>query len=177
MTGRFVIGAIMVIALAAGAAMYYLQVYAFYDPVEPASAGAEMRLTTIAGVVEPILSDGFEGIDSQSSPIRFRACFTTPQSVAMLTETYKTYAAPVPLTAPAWFDCFDAKAIGAALEQGEAIAFLGEENITYGIDRVVAVFGDGRAYAWHQINACGRVVFNGEPAPAGCPPVPERAGE
>jgi Family of unknown function (DUF6446) len=177
MTGRFVIGAIMVIALAAGAAMYYLQVYAFYDPVEPASAGAEMRLTTIAGVVEPILSDGFEGIDSQSSPIRFRACFTTPQSVAMLTETYKTYPAAVPLTAPAWFDCFDAKAIGAALEQGEAIAFLGEENITYGIDRVVAVFGDGRAYAWHQINACGRVVFNGEPAPAGCPPVPERAGE
>ncbi len=174
MTGKLVIGAIMITAIVAGAAMYYLQVYAFYDPVQPASAEAEMRLTTIAGVVEPILTEGFDGIDSDSSPIRFRACFTTPQSISMLTETYKTYPAAVPLTAPGWFDCFDAAAIGAALEQGEAIAFMGEENITYGIDRVVAVFGDGRAYAWNQINACGAVVFNGEPAPAGCPPPPVR---
>jgi Family of unknown function (DUF6446) len=175
MTGRFVAGVIVMSAFVAGAAMYYLQVYAFYDPVLPASAQAEMRLTTVAGVVEPIMTDGFDGIDSDSSPIRFRACFTTPQSMAMLTETYKTYPAATPLTAPGWFDCFDAAAIGAALEQGEAVAFLGEENITYGIDRVVAVFGDGRAYAWNQINACGAVVFNGNPAPDGCPPVPERA--
>jgi hypothetical protein len=164
----------MAVAILAGAAMYYLQVYAFYEPVTPASAAAEMRLTTLAGVVEPILTDSFEGIDSDSSPIRFRACFTTPQSIAMLTETYQTHPAAVPLTAPGWFDCFDARAIGAALETGEAIAFMGEENIIYGIDRVVAVFGDGRAYAWQQINACGRVVFNGEPAPAGCPPAPLR---
>jgi hypothetical protein len=162
----------MVTAIMAGVAMYYLQVYAYYEPVQPASAQAEMQLTTLQGVVEPILSTGFDGIDSDSSPIRFRACFTTPQSLAMLTETYKTYPAAVPLTAPGWFDCFDAAAIGGALEQGQAIAFLGEENITYGIDRVIAVFDDGRAYAWHQINACGRVVFNGEPAPSGCPPAP-----
>ena len=42
------------------------------------------------------------------------------------------------------------------------------------IDRIVAVFPDGRGYAWHQINACGEVVFDGDPAPEGCPPVPER---
>jgi hypothetical protein len=162
-------------AILAGAAMYYLQVYAYYDPVNPASAAAEMRLTTLEGVVEPILADDFDGIDSGSSPIRFRACFTTPQSIAMLTETYKIYPGAVPLTAPAWFDCFDAAAIGGALEQGQAIAFLSEGNITYGVDRVIAVFDDGRAYAWHQINPCGAVVFRGEPAPDGCPPVPPRA--
>lgn len=162
----------MVTAIMAGVAMYYLQVYAYYEPVQPASAQAEMQLTTLQGVVEPILTASFDGIDSDSSPIRFRACFTTPQSMAMLTETYRTYPAAVPLTAPGWFDCFDAAAIGGALEQGQAVAFLGEENITYGIDRVIAVFDDGRAYAWHQINACGRVVFNSEPAPAGCPPAP-----
>ncbi len=175
MTGRFVAGVIVMTALVAGAAMYWLQVYAFYTPVLPISAQAEMRLTTIEGVVEPILSDGFDGIDSDSSPIRFRACFTTPQSIAMLTETYQTYPAATPLTAPGWFDCFDAAAIGAALEQGKAVAFMGEENITYGIDRVVAIYGDGRAYAWNQINACGVVVFNGNPAPDGCPPAPEGA--
>ena len=43
---------------------------------------------------------------------------------AMLTETYKTYEGAVPLIAPSWFDCFDATAIGEALEKGEAIAFL-----------------------------------------------------
>lgn len=160
-------------ALAAGIAMYWLQVYAYYDRVQPASAAAEMRLTTLAGSVEPIITDGFEGIDGSSSPIRFRACFTTPHSLAMLTETYQTAPDAVPLTAPGWFDCFDAAAIGAALEQGQAVAFLGEKNITYGIDRVIAVFDDGRAFAWNQINACGAVVFRGEPAPEGCPPPPE----
>ena len=50
---------------------------------------------------------------------------------------------------------------------------MGVENISYGIDQVVAVFPDGRGYVWHQINPCGSVVFNGDPAPAGCPPVPE----
>jgi hypothetical protein len=54
-----------------------------------------------------------------------------------------------------------------------AIAFLGIENVRYGIDQVVAVLPDGRGFVWQQINACGAVVFNGEPAPEGCPPVPE----
>ena len=70
---------------------------------------------------------------------------------AMLTETYKVYEGAVPLNAPTWFGCFDAAAIGAALEKGEAIAFLSEASIAPQIDRVVAVFPDGRAYAWHQI--------------------------
>ena len=42
--------------------------------------------------------------------------------------------------------------IGEALEKGEAIAFLSQANIAPQIDRVVAVFPDGRAYAWHQLS-------------------------
>jgi hypothetical protein len=80
----------------------------------------------------------------------------------------------VPLVAPGWFDCFDAAAIGADLAAGRAAAVLGEANVTYGIDRVLALYPDGRGYAWHQINACGEVVFDGDPPPPGCPPVPER---
>ena len=41
------------------------------------------------------------------------------------------------------------------------------------IDRIVAVYPDGRAYAWHQINRCGEVVFDGNSAPEGCPTPPE----
>ena len=48
-----------------------------------------------------------------------------------------------------------------------------QKRISYGIDRIVAIYPDGRGYAWHQINACGEVVFDGQPAPENCPPKPE----
>ena len=92
----------------------------------------------------------------------------------MLTETYVLYDDPVPTVAPGWFDCFDAEAIGVALSEGSALGFLGVENLIYGFDRIVAITEDGRGFSWHQINACGEVVFDGKPAPEGCPPPPER---
>ena len=142
----------MIIAAVAGIAMYWLQEYAFYSPAVFAK-GSEIRLTLIeGGLPEPILATGVTGIDANSSPLRFRACFTTPLTQAMLTETYKVYDGAVPLNGPSWFDCYDAAKIGEALERGEAIAFLSEANIAPQIDRVVAVFPDGRAYAWHQIS-------------------------
>ena len=70
----------------------------------------------------------------------------------MLTETYVAYAKHEPLNAPSWFGCFDAAAIGTALEKGEALAFLSQSAIAPKVDRVVAVFPDGRAYAWHQLS-------------------------
>ena len=159
-------------ALIAGIAMYYLQVYAFYEEV---SAEVEdVQLTNlVTGEPEPILFENFKGIDSDSSPIRYRGCFDVAGSLAMLTETYVIYDDAEPLVAPGWFDCFDAERIGSDLETGEAVAFLGQENVQYGIDRVVAVYPDGRAFAWHQINRCGEVVFDGDPAPEDCPTPPE----
>ena len=115
--------------------------------------GQEITLTTIeSGQPDPILAEDITGIDADSSPLRFRACFTTPLSQGMLTETYRIYDHPEPNVGPRWFGCFDANAIGAALERGEALAFLAEADVAPGIDRVVAVFPDGRAYAWHQLN-------------------------
>lgn len=152
MNGKLVGGAIVLISLLAGAAMYWLQVYAYYDTAkfEP---GAEIMLTPIIGdQPEVIVAEGVTGIDAQSSPLRFRACFHTPLSQGMLTETYKVYEQAEPLVAPSWFDCFNAERIGAALETGEAIAFLSVQDITPGVDRVVAVFPNGDAYAWHQLN-------------------------
>lgn len=161
-------------ALIAGAALYYLQIYAYYTEVTVEQIGEVQLVRADTGLPEPILFENFTAIDSDSSPVRFRACFDTPLSPAVLIETYVMYAAAEPLVAPGWFACFDAAAIGAALTSGEATAFLGTENITYGIDRVIAVMPDGRAFVWHQINTCGEVVFDGNPAPEGCPPAPER---
>ena len=172
MTGKILAAAILVSAVVAGALMYYLQVYGFYDEVTPTGVG-DVQLTTLSsGAPEPILSENFKAIDARSSPLRYRACFETPHSDAMLTETYALYDDPVPLTAPGWFDCYDAAAIGAALEEGRATAYLGTANVTYGFDRVVAIFPDGRGYVWHQINRCGEEVFDGNPPPPGCPPPP-----
>ncbi|MDX1780705.1 MAG: DUF6446 family protein [Thalassovita sp.] len=173
MIGKLLAGFIVVMALVAGVAMYYLQVYAFYDEVA-ASGTDDVQLTSlVTGRPEPILYEGFKAIDSDSSPIRYRACFSTPMSQAMLTETYEMYDTAEPLIAPGWFNCFDAKALGAELENGTALAFTGQRNIQYGVDRVVAVTEDGRGFVWHQINHCGEVVFDGEPAPEDCPTPPE----
>ena len=73
-------------------------------------------------------------------------------TLALLTETYRIYEKPTPLIAPSWFSCFNAKQIGADLENGAAVAFLSEENIHPGVDRVIAVYPDGRAFAWQQLN-------------------------
>lgn len=150
--GKIIGGGLVLIGALAGAAMYWLQEYAYYTEAS-FGAGQEIRLTLIAGgAPAPILAEGLTGIDAQSSPLRFRACFTTPHSLPMLSETYIAYDGAVPLIAPRWFDCFDAAAIGAALGSGEALAFLSQAGIAPQVDRVVAVFADGRAFAWHQIS-------------------------
>ena len=174
MSGKFFVGIILVSALIVGGAIYYLQIYGYYREIPASSPAAEIRLTTLAGVAEPVTASDFRGIDADSSPIRYRACFRVEQSAAMLAGTYQAYDGAEPLVTPGWFTCFDAGVIDAALEEGRATAYMGEENIYWGIDRIVAIMDDGRAFAWNQINKCGAEVFDGQPAPAGCPPQPEK---
>lgn len=151
--GKIIVGGIVIVAAIAGGFLWYTAERAFYEPVA-FQPGAEIRLVPLTGdQPEAIVVEGIEGIDAESSPIKFRACFRTPLSLAMLTETYRDYPGAEPLVAPSDFDCFDAAAIGRALETGEALAFLSEPNIHPGVDRVVAVFPDGSAFAWHQLNA------------------------
>lgn len=173
MNGKVIALVLAVSAAIAGGAMYYLQVYGYYETVEASGAGDVQLTTVVTGEPEAILYEDFEAIDAESSPLRYRACFTTPMSQAMLTETYVVYDDPVPTVAPSWFACFDADALGEELERGGAIAFLGTSNVIYGFDRVVAVTEDGRGFVWHQLNTCGEKAFDGDPLPPGCPPPPE----
>lgn len=167
---RSVIVAMVAFALGLGALLYYLQVYGYYEEI---GAPAEITLTdATTGAAMPIAFSNFRGIDSETSPIRYRACFDTELGGADLSG-YAAYTAE-PLVAPSWFDCFDAKALGAAMEAGELRVMLSQKEITYGVDRVVAIMPDGRGFAWNKINACGEVVFSGDAVPEGCPPVPER---
>jgi len=175
MSGKLIGILLLGCGLIAGAAMYYLQVYAFYEPVTPVREGGTVaiRITTTSGSLIDLPVEEFDGIDAASSPIRFRACFVTqlPMDVGFVVAEDA-----VPLNAPGWFDCFDAARIGADLASGAARAYLGEAHISYGIDRILAIYPDGRGYAWHQINACGEEVFDGRPPPPGCPPPPPPEG-
>ncbi len=164
--GRIAVLGIVVVALLGGAAIYYLQEYGFYREVT-----ADLVVTRADGSVQPLAVTDLTAIDADSSPIRFRACFTP---VAFPADA-RPYPGAEPLNAPTWFSCFDAAAIGGALEGGTARAYMGQENVIWGIDRILAVTEDGRGFAWHQINACGREVFDGRAAPAGCPPQPAPA--
>lgn len=157
---------IIVLACVAGVSMYYLQVYAFYDRFEQDS----IRLTALDGeTVQEVAVTGWDGIDADSSPIRYRACFETTLSLATLTETYTPYADATPRNAPGWFGCFDAAAIGAALEAGTALAFLGEKNVAFGVDSVIAITDDGRGYVWRDLNNCGEKAYDGSIIGEECP--------
>jgi hypothetical protein len=171
--GKFLTVLLAICAIGGGGFMYYQQVYAYYEEVTP-NGETDVQLTSILiGAPETVLYDEFRAIDADSSPIRYRACFSTSMSHAMLTETYLLDDEAVPLTAPGWFDCFDAREIGAAMEEGRALAFLGAANIEYGVDRMVAIHEDGRGWVWDQINRCGEIVFDGNAAPEDCPAPPE----
>ena len=151
MSGKIIGIFIVASGLIAGVAIYYLQVFGFYDEVN--ADDLEIKLTLLAtGTPDIILAENVQAIDADSSPLRFRACFTTPHDHAMLTETYVVYEKPVPLIGPSWFDCFDAVEIGIALENDLGIAYLSQASIQDGIDRVVAILDDGRGFVWHQLN-------------------------
>jgi len=139
------------------------------------SGTTSIRLTRVwDNQPEVILAKDFQGIDAPTSPLKFKGCFTAVNSIAMMTEAYVVYDDPTPIKAPVWFQCYSHQALTDDLETGEAVAFLGESNVYFGIDRVVAVYGDGRAFAWHQINKCGQAAYAGNDLPAGCPPKPEQ---
>lgn len=143
---------IVLTAVVGGGAMYWLQVYGYYDEVAVSGTDDVQMTLVVTGQPEAILYENFQAIDSTSSPIRYRACFTTTMSAGLLTETYELFEKAEPLTAPKWFDCFDAVEIGHAIEQGDALTFMGTKNVMDGIDRVVAILPDGRGFVWHQLN-------------------------
>ncbi|MEM8577550.1 MAG: DUF6446 family protein [Pseudomonadota bacterium] len=166
MSGK-VIGIVLILSgIIAGAGLYYLQVYGFYDVVER----EEVLLTSLtSGAPEPIDFAAFEAIDAGSSPIRYRACFETNASLAMLTETYVLLDGGEPRNAPHWFDCFDADTIAAELDAGTALPFLGQKNVAFGVDRIVAITEDGRGYVWHELNDCGEKAYDGTIVGEECP--------
>ena len=173
MSGKIVAVALILSGLIAGAVLYYLQIYGFYREVTAPEDQRVQLVSLGSGAPEDIAFADFSAIDADSSPIRYRACFTTDTPLQDLRAGYETADIVTPRNAPGWFSCFDAAALGAALKSGEAQAFLCQKNIRYGVDRVVAIDTAGRGFVWHELNACGTAEYDGAPGQETCPPRPE----
>ena len=176
MNGKIAILAIFFSAVIMGGAVYYLQVYGYYRTVEPIP-GADVQMAMQDGTgPAPIAYGDFQAIDADSSPIRYRACFTTPLTLEKLQQERVVAPGMEPRNGPGWFDCFDAAAIGAELDAGTAVTFMGQKNVAYGVDRIVAITQDGRGYVWHDLNDCGAKAYDGTVVGEECPPPPGSGG-
>ncbi|MGR3623293.1 DUF6446 family protein [Pseudophaeobacter sp.] len=176
MMGKFLAAILVISALAAGGGMYYLQVYGYYDEVI-ASPGQDVVLLPLGeDTPRPISYGDFQAIDAGSSPIRYRACFTTSVTRQELAQLFQISDKQEPRIAPDWFDCFNAEALGKALTAGTATAFVSVKNISYGVDRIVAVTEAGQGFAWHELNECGEKAYDGTVVGEACPPRPETSG-
>jgi len=146
--GRWIVAAIIGITAIFAAVMWYTQTRAWYGTID----SADLVVTTPTGEILPLFESAFQGIDAETSPLRFRACFTLDEAAMATIAQAATHPDPEPLVAPAWFDCFDARTLSEAIEASEARPVMSMHEIARGVDRVLAVFPDGRGYAWHQLN-------------------------
>lgn len=149
-TGKILVSMLVLSALLTGLAVYYLQVYGFYEPLDEVAGAAEIHATADDMRPIPLTISEFRGIDADSSPLRYRSCFRIDDPAAL--EGARAFEGATPLVGPRWFSCFSAKGLTGDLESGAAKAFLGQSEIHPDVDRVIAVYPDGRAFAWHQFN-------------------------
>ena len=142
MSGKFVVTSLLMFTVVFSLVLYYFQVFAFYNRSD--------GFTSIKVFARNVPVRNYRGIDSVTSGLKLRSCFNVrPEEFSELPILVKA----TPLSAPFWFDCFDHKKIQKAIESGSAKAFLVFENEKDGIDRVVAVYSDGTAFQWRQLNS------------------------
>ena len=113
-----------------------------------------IALTPVGGgLPEEILHDAVEATRDNALPDSLWACFQTPLSMGLLTESYVVAEEVAPTNPVSSLPCFDAQDVIAAVTVGDAVAFMGERDVIPGVDRIVAVYQDGRAVAWNQRQA------------------------
>ncbi|AXC48368.1 histidine kinase [Paracoccus suum] len=150
MNGKWPALALVAAGLAAGAGVWYMQVWGFYETLPQDRVAPQITATLADGTLRVLPVASAEGIDANSSPVRWRACFTLSQPAPVADMV--PFAAPTPLNGPSWFDCYDSGAVTAALASGEAKAYLGAAEVRPDVDRVLAIWPDGHGVAWHQFN-------------------------
>ena len=142
MKGKLVAFFLVVFPLLFGVALYYTQYYAYYSKVK------DVTSIMVEGRAVPV--SNYDGIEASSSTLKMRGCFTVDpadfEGVAVAENA-------TPLTPPNWFTCFDTEALSHDLETGKATAYMATKDDRVGMDLIVMVYPDGRAFQWRQFNA------------------------
>lgn len=115
-----------------------------------AAAVTPLEMTLVpagGGAPEPIIADDLQLVAEGSG---IWACFRVGHSIPMLTETYEVADVAIPRDPAKTMPCFNAQDIARDMSSGAALPFYGARGVTPGVDRVVAIYDDGRAFAWHQ---------------------------
>lgn len=150
MSGRWV--ALLLVGFAAvfGAALWYFQTRAYYRSLPPEAV--QIGVPGEDGTPIPLPLTEVQAIDAETSPLKFRACFRLGAGARETIAASPAHGRAEPLVAPGWFSCFDARSIARDLAAGRATALLGAREIAHGADRVLAIYPDGRGFAWHQLS-------------------------
>ena len=141
MSGKNFILAFLSTVLIFSGLLFYFQNFAYYESID--------KLQSVLLGEKKYEVSGYQGIDSKSSGLKLRECFSAEDANQIQLPPYKK---PTPLTAPFWFKCFNAEKITKDLEDGKAFAFLSKKEEFDGIDSVIAIYPDGRIYRWRQLN-------------------------
>ncbi len=123
------------------AALYLTQIYGFYQKVN------DLPSITVEG--REVAVSNYVGLDAESSGLKLRGCFNVDPADF---EGVTLFENAVPLGTPKWFDCYDPAQIHADILSGASTAYSVAVNELDGLDRVVVVYPDGRAYQWRQLN-------------------------
>ena len=143
-TGTLIAGAIVAGGILFGAGLWYAQQRSYYDVV------TGLDSVRIGGRDVPVT--GYEGTDGIRSPLKLRGCFRLADPAAAIAAGEPAPEA-VPLTTPDWIECFDEEAILADMRAERATAILAGADDGDGADLFMAIYPDGRGYAWRQPNA------------------------
>ena len=141
MSGKIIAGGLVLFSIIFGAVLWYAQFYAYYNEVD----GLEM--VTVEN--REIAVQNYMGLDGESSGLKLRGCFTV--DVADF-DGVTLADNPIPTTPPDWFECFDVVQLTADVDSGAATTYMAAKNGRDGLDRIIAVYPDGRAFMWRQLN-------------------------
>jgi hypothetical protein len=118
---------------------------------DPESVLHDIKLTQQSNNLPIKILINDKPISAYSTDAKFyNSCFNVITTIDQLSSKYVKSNNPAPSKPLGNMACYNYDQLKEDIKSGVAYSFIGEENIINGIDRIIAVYSDGRAYAWHQ---------------------------
>ena len=111
----------------------------------------QIKLTQISDNNPTLIAMDESPISAYSTDAKFyNSCFKVSENINDLLTNFLASEDPLPSKPLGKMPCYNYNQLTEDVKAGLAYSFVGEKNIINGIDRIIAIYADGRAYAWHQ---------------------------